>query len=277
MRSKLFVPAIRPELFAKAMASAADAVSFDLEDAVPPQRKAEGRAQLSAFLREVRASGKTVIVRINAPGTLEFEADLAALAGLPIELINLPKVESPDIVRDAAERIARDWPTATPRLLLNIESARGLRLAAELASAHPCVAGLQLGLGDLFERDAIHRNEGANVHAALFALRMAAAEAGVFAYDSAWGDIEDEAGFRAEATMARRLGYLGKSCIHPRQVEAANAIFSPSDEEIVAARRIVAAAAVAGAQGQGAFLVDGRMIDAPYLRRAQAIVAAADA
>lgn len=277
MRSKLFVPAIRPELFAKAMASAADAVSFDLEDAVPPQRKAEGRAQLSAFLREVRASGKAVIVRINAPGTLEFEADLAALAGLPIELINLPKVESPDIVRDAAERIARGWPTATPRLLLNIESARGLRLAAELASAHPCVAGLQLGLGDLFERDAIHRNEAANVHAALFALRMAAAEAGVFAYDSAWGDVEDEAGFRAEATMARRLGYLGKSCIHPRQIEAANAIFSPSDEEIVAARRIVAAAAVAGAQGQGAFLVDGRMIDAPYLRRAQAIVAAADA
>lgn len=276
MRSKLFVPAIRPELFAKAMASQADAVSFDLEDAVPAEHKARAREHLAAFLREPAALRKTVIVRVNAEGTAEFEADLAALGGLPIDLINLPKTESADDVRVAAKRIARAWPQA-PGLLVNIESARGLRCAADIASAHSTVAGLQLGLGDLFEPQGIERRNPANVHAAMYALRMAAAEAGVFAYDSAWGDIEDEAGFRSEAQQARALGFLGKSCIHPRQVALANAIFQPSDEEVAAARRIVAAAADANARGHGAFVVDGRMIDPPYLRRAQAIVAAADA
>lgn len=278
MRSKLFVPAIRPELFAKAMASQADAVSFDLEDAVPLARKAEARARLAEFLREPPVVHKLCIVRINALGSLEFEADLAALAGLPIDLINLPKVESADDVRTAAEVVARGWAsTRVPGLLLNIETPRGLRLAADIAAAHPSVVGLQLGLGDLFEAQGIDRRSHANVHAAMYALRMAAAEAGVFAYDSAWGDVEDEAGFRAEAALARGLGYLGKSCIHPRQVALANQAFQPSADELDAARRIVAAAAEASAQGLGAFLVDGRMIDAPYLRRAQAIVAAAQA
>jgi len=276
MRSKLFVPAIRPELFAKAMASQADAVSFDLEDAVPSAQKAAAREHLAAFLREPAALRKTVIVRVNVEGTPEFEADLAALAGLPIDLINLPKTESADDVRVAAKAIARAWPDP-PALLVNIESARGLRNAADIAGAHASVVGLQLGLGDLFEAQGIDRRVPANVHAAMYALRMAAAEAGVFAYDSAWGDIEDEAGFTIEASQARALGFLGKSCIHPRQVALANTIFQPSDEEIAAARRIVAAADEANARGHGAFVVDGRMIDPPYLRRAQAIVAAADA
>lgn len=278
MRSKLFVPAIRPELFAKAMASHADAVSFDLEDAVPAARKAEARARLAEFLREPPAVRKITLVRINAPGTLDFEADLAAMAGLPIDLINLPKVEHADDVRAAAEVIARGWPAArVPALLLNIETPRGLRHAADIAAAHPTVAGLQLGLGDLFESQGIARHSHANVHAAMYALRMAAAEAGVFAYDSAWGDVEDEDGFRAEATLARELGFQGKSCIHPRQIALANAIFQPTEAEVAAARRVVAAATEAATHGLGAFLVDGRMIDAPYLRRAQAIVAAADA
>lgn len=278
MRSKLFVPGIRPELFAKAMASGADAVSFDLEDAVPADRKDEARQQLAAFLGDAGGQGKTVIVRVNPPSSAEFQADLAALAGLPVDLINLPKIESADELRAAAEAVAGVRRGATPPdLLVNIETPRGLRHAAGIARAHARVAGLQLGLGDLFEAQSIDRRDPANVHAAMYALRMAAAEAGVFAYDSAYGDIEDEAGFRAEAGIARRLGYLGKSCIHPRQIALANAVFQPSEQEIAAARRIVAAADEAFARGRAAFLVDGRMIDPPYLRRAQAIVAAADA
>lgn len=278
MRSKLFVPAIRPELFAKAMASQADAVSFDLEDAVPLARKAEARANLRDFLREPPAIRKILIVRVNAAGTPDFDADLQALAGLAIDIVNLPKVEDAQQVRAAAAVVRAHWIGArAPTLLLNIETARGLRVAADLAAADGAVAGLQLGLGDLFETQGIDRRDTANVHAAMYALRMAAAEAGVFAYDSAWGDVEDEAGFSAEARMARALGFLGKSCIHPRQIDAANQTFQPTLAEIEAARRIVAAAAEADTRGLGAFLVDGRMIDAPYLRRAQAIVAAADA
>ena len=163
------------------------------------------------------------------------------------------------------------------RLLVNIETPKALRAAAEIARAHPRVAGLQLGLGDLFEPLGFDRRDTASVHAAMFAVRMAAGEAGIFACDGAFADIANEAGFRAEAEMARRLGFVGKSCIHPRQVAWANEIFRASDTEIALARRVVEAARQASSQGRAAFVVDGRMIDLPYLKRAEAIVAAADA
>lgn len=282
MRSKLFVPGHRPELFPKALASAADALSFDLEDAVPAERKAHARASVTACVRSeaARQSGKVMIVRVNALDSAYFEADIAALSGLPLDLLNLPKVESADVVRVAIVQLQRanaDQAIAAPtRLLLNIETPRGLRNAASIAGADACVAGLQLGLGDLFEPFGIARTDMANVHAAMFAMRLAAAEAGVFAVDAAFADIADEDGYRAEAAMAARLGYVGKTCIHPRQVALANAAFAASADDIEAARRIVASARDAAARGAAAFVVDGRMIDPPFLRRAEAIVAAAD-
>ena len=107
-------------------------------------------------------------------------------------------------------------------------------------------------------------------------MRMAAAEAGVFAWDAAFADMDNAEGFRAEAMMAQRLGYVGKSCIHPRQVALANQVFQPDAEQIAAARRIVAASREAEARGRGAFVVDGQMIDLPFLKRAEAIVASLD-
>ena len=156
---------------------------------------------------------------------------------------------------------------------MNIETPRALRHAVKIAQAHPRVRGLQLGLGDLFEPYGIRRTDLRNVHAAQYALRMAAAEAGAFAYDAAFPGLEDEAGFRAEADAAHALGFAGKSCVHPRQVAWANAAFAPSTEEIEAARRTVAAAS---GGGTGAYAVDGRMVDAPFLARARAVLAAAD-
>jgi citrate lyase subunit beta/citryl-CoA lyase len=109
----------------------------------------------------------------------------------------------------------------------------------------------------------------------MFALRMAAAEAGVFAYDAAFANIQDTEAFRVEAEMARRLGFLGKSCIHPSQIAMANAVFRPGDEEIAHSMRVLEAAEAARAAGTGAFVVDGRMIDPPFFQRAEAIVATA--
>ena len=278
MRSKLFVPGARPELFAKALAGEADALSFDLEDSVPESGKAAAREAVAAFIRssEAVASGKLLIVRINARGSDQFERDLAALAGAPVDIVNLPKVESADAVRDAASRLRALWPGgAAPGLLANIETPRGLREAAAIAGAAPSVVGLQLGLGDLFEPFGIDRAKRENLHAAMFALRMAAAEAGVFAYDGAYAAIDDEAGFRAEARLSRSLGFLGKSCIHPRQVAWANDMFRASEAEVAHARKVVEAARAAHAQGRGAFAVDGRMVDAPYLKRAEATLRAA--
>ncbi|TDR42447.1 citrate lyase subunit beta/citryl-CoA lyase [Tahibacter aquaticus] len=281
MRSKLFVPGSRPELFAKALAGEADAISFDLEDAVPADGKAAAREAVAAFLRSAAArdSGKLLIVRINAADSVHFADDLAAIANAGADMINLPKAESAQAVRDAVAALeaaeARHGVTATAALLLNIETPRGLREAAAIAAAHHRVAGLQLGLGDLFEPPGIARRDNANVHAAMFGMRMAAAEAGVFACDAAFADLRDSDGYRAEAEMARRLGYCGKTCIHPSQVALANDVFRASPAELAAAQRIVAAADDAARRGAGAFVVDGRMVDAPFLRRAQGIVAAA--
>lgn len=282
MRSKLFVPGARPELFAKALAGEADALSFDLEDSVAAERKAEARQQVAGFVATAaaREAAKAIIVRINAPDTPWFEDDVRAMAGAGVALLNLPKIESPAALLDAVavlERAEAAHGVADPiRVLVNIETPQALALAGAIACAHPRVAGLQLGLGDLFEPQAIDRRDRASVHAAMFAVRMAAAQAGVFALDGAFADLADADGFTAEAQMAHRLGYLGKSCIHPSQVALANAAFAASAAEIAGARRIVAAAREAQQAGRGAFVVDGRMIDLPFLKRAQAIVAAAE-
>ena len=278
MRSKLFVPGVRPELFAKALASAADAISIDLEDAVPEDRKDEARATVRAFLKSaaVQASGKLIVVRINALASAHFEADVRALAGTALHLLNLPKIESAQEVRAAIAVIDRQAQGANGqvRLLLNIETPSGLHRAAEIASASPRVWGLQLGLGDLFEAHGIERDSAANLHAAMFALRMAAAEAGVFACDGAFANLGDPDGFRAEAAMSRALGFVGKSCIHPSQIALANEIYQPGAEQLAHAQRVVQAAGAAAREGHGAFVVDGRMVDPPYLLRARQIVAA---
>jgi citrate lyase subunit beta/citryl-CoA lyase len=137
------------------------------------------------------------------------------------------------------------------------------------------VVGLQLGLGDLFEPFGIDRADAKAVHAMQLAVRLAAAEAGLWACDTVYGGVGDPDGYTREATAARRLGYLGKSCIHPSQVPLANAVFRPTDGEIAAARRVMEAARGAEARGVGAFLVDGRMIDIPFIKRAEAILGAA--
>lgn len=279
MRSKLFVPGSRPELFAKALASDADAISVDLEDSVAGNRKAEARALVAKFLQsaEIGATNKVIIVRVNAPSTPHFEADLLAIAQSGLALLNLPKPESADDVRAAIAMLERaeaaNRVNEPIRILANIESPKGLRNAAEIAAAHPRVSGLQLGYGDLFEPLGIDRRDAASVHAVMFAVRMAAGAAGVFAYDGAFADLQDPKGFRAEAEMARRLGYWGKSCIHPSQIALANEVFRPSDAEVTFALRVLEAYRQADARGAGAFTVDGRMIDVPFVRRAEAIVA----
>jgi crotonobetainyl-CoA:carnitine CoA-transferase CaiB-like acyl-CoA transferase/citrate lyase beta subunit len=281
MRSKLFVPGSRPELFLKALQGPADAISIDLEDAVAADRKDAARADVAAFLRspQVQASDKLIIVRVNALDSIHFEADVLAVAQSTLGLLNLPKAESAADIAACAAMLARAEAAngvAQPiGILANIETPAGLRMAAAIAGADPRVAGLQLGLADLFEAHGIARRNPANVHAAMFSIRMAAAEAGVFACDGAFPDIDDAAGYLAEAQMARRLGFCGKSCIHPRQVALANQAFGADDAELAHARRVVAAARAAAAAGQAAFTVDGKMVDPPFVRRAEALLAGA--
>lgn len=271
MRSKLFVPGARPELFEKALASDADALSFDLEDAVPTDGKAAARAQVVDFLCSDRsqASTKTIIVRVNGLDTPHFADDVAALANTRVDLINLPKCDDARSVEAAATAIG------VTRVLANIETPRGLARAAEIA-AHPSVAGLQVGLNDLFAALGIDRGRADHVHAALWTIRLAAGEAKCLAIDGAWPDISDEAGFRAEAMLSRSMGYVGKSCIHPKQVALANAVFAHDAAASARARRIIDASEAAAAAGLGAFTLDGEMIDRPAIDQARNLLAMED-
>lgn len=282
MRSKLFVPGSRPELFEKALSSPADGLSFDLEDAVAESKKCEARASLSAWMdsEHVCASKKTMIVRVNGMDTPYFEQDVAQCVRAGLDMINLPKPASADAVRHAVALIEQaerqngvNLDGKQPiRILLNIETAHALRTAFDLASAHPRVAGLQLGLADLFEPISVSRKERFAVQYAMMQVKLAAAEAGVDAYDAAFADIKNTEGFQEEAGFAARLGFTGKSCIHPSQVAMANEAFRPSDAAIAHALRILEAAKDADAQGIGAYVVDGKMIDPPFYRSAVKLV-----
>lgn len=276
MRSKLFVPGSRPELFPKALASSADALSFDLEDAVSETEKAQAQRLVEGALLspQAAASSKTLIVRVNPLNSTHFEADLEAVIGPRLNLINLPKVESAEEIHVALNIITRlERARGLKRpigLLANIESPRGLRFAADIAASDSRVVGLQLGLADLFEPFGIDRNDASAVHQVQLAVRLAAGEAGIDAYDSAYGATHDSAGLQREAMAARRLGYRGKTCVHPHQITVVNEIFQPSAGEIAFALRVVEAAA---GTSRGVFLVDGKMIDAPFLARARTIIA----
>ena len=277
MRSKLFVPASRPELFEKAMKGEADALSFDLEDAVDESMKDVARTELRKFLRSLPANvGKTIIVRVNGLETPHFAADIEAIACPALDLVNVPKPESADDIKAAAVAIAKVERKAKLReplgILANIESPRAYRLAAEIAGASTRVQGLQVGYGDLIEPLDVDRYNPRVVEAILLHVRIAAGEAGVWAYDGAFANIKNTKGYREEAEMSRRLGYIGKSCIHPTQVPLANAVFRPTDEEIAHSLKVVEAARAAGEKGIGAFTVDGRMVDAPFIRRAEHIL-----
>lgn len=288
MRSKLFVPASRPELFDKALDGAADAISFDLEDAVAPERKAAARANLKCLLGQNPApsstsqtpeAGKTLIVRVNAWGTPHFAQDVDAVVWPALHIVNLPMVESADAVRQAAaalEVLERERGITRPLgILANIESPRGLRLAAEIALAHPRVIGLQIGYGDLFAPLGIASGEPAATQYVRTAVRMAAGEAGIDAFEGAYVNYSDQAGYRRDSEAARQLGFAGRSCIHPSQVALANEVFRPGEAEIAHALKVVEAAREHLGRGIGAFTVDGRLVDGPFITRAEHLVALA--
>lgn len=287
MRSKLFVPASRPELFVKALRSQADAICFDLEDAVLESRKQYARDELARFFdtddfRSLREEGhKQILVRVNALDTGHTENDLIAACARGVDIVNIPKAETVQSVLEFVALLQRRETLAAPstgpalnlRVLANIETALAMMNASAIAAAHEKVWGLQLGLGDLFEPLGIARYEEQNVHAVMIAMRLAAGASGKIAYDTAYTDVANADGYRQEAWRARQLGFLGKTCIHPSQVALANEVFSPTEQEVRWAEKVVASAEQNDVNG--AYMLDGKMIDGPFIERARAILAQA--
>jgi citrate lyase subunit beta/citryl-CoA lyase len=276
MRSKLFVPASSPALFPKALASEADAICFDLEDGVLPERKAEARHTLREYFSSGFHTEKMIMVRVNHVRSAFFAEDLSAVVSPAVSLLVLPKVEDTSEIKDAASALSvleMERKVERPiAIAATIESPRGMRLAREIAESEDRVVALQIGLADFFGPLGIEQSDTFAAHQVRLRLRLSASEAGVPCFDSAYPDIEDETGLVREANMARSLGFAGKSCIHPRQVAFANRIFSPQPEEIAWSLRILEAGREAAMAGAGAFKLDGRMIDKPFILRAEAIL-----
>ena len=261
-RSYLFVPADRPERYAKALASGADAVIVDLEDAVAASAKDGARASLAAWLD---SGGRGIVVRINDAASRAFDADLGLVSHPGVVGVVVPKAERAD---DLA-RVRAAAPSAA--LLPLIETAAGIDRVREIAAA-PGVQRLAFGSID-FQLD-LGIEEGSDGSellafrsALVLASRLAALDPPVDGVSTA---IDDAGSLEADTRRARRLGFGAKLCIHPRQVAAVNAAFAPSAEELAWAERVVAAAA---SSAGAAVAVDGRMVDRPVLLRAQSILA----
>lgn len=279
VRSKLFVPGSRPELFRKAATGPADSLSFDLEDAVASEQKDDARHHVAEYLAgEGSTHRKVNIVRVNSVASDLFVHDVERLIVPGLHVLNLPKVQGLDDVMTAVRALEyweRKGGIREPiGLLATIESPKGLRMAYEIATAHPRMVGLQIGMVDLNLTCGFENGNRTALNSVRVDLRLAASEAGIAVFDGAFPGVSDVAGFRAEAEEARGLGLNGKSCIHPSQVPVANEVFSPSQTEIARALKIIAAAEKAGAR-HGAFLHEGDMVDAPVLQRARALVARA--
>lgn len=274
LRSLLFVPGTSLNRFAKAAASGADAVFLDLEDAVEAGRKAEARRLVRDWLLATPASGEALrFVRINAPGSPWIDDDLAWLPEVVdhIDGVVLPKIEAPADV----ERVARVAPALG--LMPMIETARGVLRAADIASAQANIVALVIGAEDLTAELGIPRTvDGDEILLARSQVVLAAASIGADAIDAVFVDLKSPEALRRDAQRARALGFRGKTAIHPDQIAIINEVFSPTADEIAKARRVIDADAAARAQGQGAFRLDDRMVDAPIVTRAKRILAFAD-
>lgn len=259
-RSLLFVPGTRPDRFGKALDAGADAVCIDLEDAVPPADKGEARAAALAFLTEPRTA--RVGLRINGVRTLEGLKDLVALVESQArpDFLMIPKVAAPEDLT-AGELLPGLplWPV--------IESAEGLRRAYEICAA-PSVAGALFGgadlsadLGSTMDWDALLLGRST--------LIAACARSGLASLDVPHLNLSDPDDLTASTLRAKALGFTGRSCIHPAQVAAVNAAYTPSPAEIERARRVVEAFDAAGG---AAALLDGKLIELPVIRAARRVL-----
>ncbi|GAA2521029.1 MULTISPECIES: HpcH/HpaI aldolase/citrate lyase family protein [Streptomyces] len=259
----LYAPGDRPAVVAKALASGADVVVIDLEDAVAPDRKAYARAATAELLRDPQPV--PVHVRVNALGGPWGEADLAAVAPAPgLSGLRLPKVSSPSEVVRAARRAVSAHGGVLPLYAL-LESALGIERAHAVATAHPSLRGIAIGEADL--RADLGVREDAGLDWSRSRVVVAARAAGLAPpAQSVHPDTRDLEGLIASCARGRALGFLGRAAIHPRQLPVIERAYLPGEEEIEQAETIVKAAAT----GQGAqALPDGRFIDAAVVAAAR--------
>jgi citrate lyase subunit beta/citryl-CoA lyase len=285
----MFVPGHRQKMIDKSFGlTNVDAVMLDIEDGVAPAEKDTARHEIGAALDRVAQRGAMATtparyVRINEVGHERMYADLSAVVRPGLDGLVLPKVDSPEQVEEVEMVLDRTEPDKgiarrAIHLLVAIESPRGLFQAQAIAAASPRVMGLIFGAEDFGKEMGLplrREGEARDLIYARSALVCAAASKNVQAVEGVWPDLNDMEGLKTFALQSRRLGFTGMSSIHPSQIDAINAAFSPSAEEIDYCKKVVQAFDEARERGEGSIAFGGQLIDLPIVERARRTLALA--
>lgn len=282
-RSMLFLPGNNPNMLINAGCLGADAVIFDLEDAVSPAEKDAARLLVRNTMRYMDLGSCEIVVRINSVDTDFWRADLDTIIPYKPDIILLPKSAEPgDIclvdayISELEDKLGME--KGSVKIMPLIETARGVENAFVIATASKRVCALFLGAEDLTaDLQCKRTKEGREIEYARHRLVVAARAAGVDVYDTPFTDVNDDEGIVVDAQLAKALGFTGKASISPRHVEVINDVFSPTLDEIEYAYEVVEAIRVAKEMGKGAVSLRGKMIDAPIVARAERTIAMAKA
>lgn len=278
MRSLLFIPGNKANMLAKAAGLAPDVLVPDMEDSVPDTEKPAARSTIVEWLPRLAAHPALLMPRVNSLRTDWFEDDVAAVAAAGVFGISIGKIESAADVSRVSDALARSEREAgldsgSLRVVPWIETARAIVNCHEICTASERIAAVAFGGEDYTADLGVERlDDESNLIYARSAICNAARAAGVLALDTPYFRFRDGDGLESSSMAARRLGFKGRFAIHPDQIEAINACFSPSQAEIDEARRIVAAFETAERTGRGSTSLDGRVIDVPVVKRARAVL-----
>ncbi len=277
-RSVLYMPGSNARALDKSRTLPADALIFDLEDAVAPDAKLTARTQVIQTVEEGGYGKREIMIRTNGLSTAWGYDDLAAVAAVGADAILLPKVESAEMVRQAESVLLAHGAAPELAIWCMMETPRAMLHAEEIADASPRLAGLVMGTSDLAkDLQAQHTAMRLPLITSLGLCMLAARAARIAILDGVFLDLNDHEGFVDSCRQGAELGFDGKTLIHPKQIAAANEVFAPSDDEVRLSRQIIQAYAEAEAQGRGVVVVDGKLIEKLHVDHAKRVVALAEA
>ena len=273
-RSVLYMPGANERALEKAKGIPADALIFDLEDAVSPDAKPEARDRVCAAASAGGYGLREVVIRVNGLDTQWGTDDLRAAATAGAAAVLVPKIDGPADIAEIERQLDAAGAPSALRIWAMLETPAGIFASREIATASERLAVLVMGTNDIAKE--LHAEHVPGRQPMLFALQqclLAARLAGKVILDGVYNDIKDEAGFQAECVQGRELGFDGKTLIHPTQVEPCNAVFGPSPTEVEQAREIIDAFRAAEAEGKGVVTVNGRMIENLHVENARRALA----
>ena len=277
-RSVLYMPGASTRALEKARTLPADALIFDLEDAVAPDAKEAARANVVAAAQSKDYGKREIVIRCNGLATSWGKADIAAIAKSGADAVLVPKVESAAEVANVVALLDAAGAPKSMAVWAMMETPKGILRADEIAGSHPRLTLFVMGTNDLVkDMRARHTPMRLPMVTALGLGMLAARAHGLTILDGVYNDIQDAEGFRAVCQQGLEMGFDGKTLIHPSQVDPCNEVFAPSAAELEMAGKIVAAFKTAQAEGKGVVTVDGRMIENLHVEQAERALALATA